>query len=95
MLFSNVVIATDHLVHANCAFDFYRREELCCLSGTQAQYPQFFFVHADGLTTYLGDYKMLQKIYYAEGLPRSYRDANPDISTWYQVFCNTSQIFSV
>lgn len=72
-----------------------RREELCCLSGTRAQYPQFFFVHADGLTTYLGDYKMLQKIHHAEGLPRSYRDANPDVSTWYQVFCDTSQIFSV
>jgi hypothetical protein len=76
-------------------FNCPRREELYSISGIRARYPQFFFIHSDGTTSYLGDWKMLQKIHHAEGLPRSYRDANPDISTWDEVFCDTSQIFSV
>jgi hypothetical protein len=72
-----------------------RREELYQISGVRAQYPQFFFVHANGRTTYFGDYKTLHNLHHAEGLPRSYRDANPDVSTWNEIFCDTSQIFSV
>lgn len=72
------------------------RNELYELSGIRAQYPQFFFVYnEDSRTTYLGDWKTLQKIHHAEGLPRGYRDANPTVSTWNQIFCDTSQIFSV
>ncbi|KAI2513439.1 hypothetical protein MHU86_913 [Fragilaria crotonensis] len=72
-----------------------RREELYRISGARAQYPQFFFLHADGRTTHLGDFKTLQNLHHAEGLPRSYRNATPGIMTWNEIFCDTSQIFSV
>ena len=72
-----------------------RRQELCRISGVRANYPQFFFSHNDGRITFLGDFRILLKIHHAEGLPKAYRDAHPEVSTWNVVFGDTSQIFSV
>jgi hypothetical protein len=65
------------------------------LSGRRGIYPQFFFLHGDDSLTYVGDWTAIQRIHQAEGLPKSYLQANPEISTWEDVFGDSSHIFSV
>jgi hypothetical protein len=58
------------------------REELFSISGVRGNYPQFFFVHANGATSYFGNWEKLQEINEASCLPKEILEQNPDIQTW-------------
>lgn len=62
------------------------RDELFSISGIRGNYPQFFFVHSNGATSYFGNFDRLEELNETSSLPKEVLDANPDIETWEKVF---------
>ena len=62
------------------------REELFSISGIRGNYPQFFFVHSNGATSYFGNFDRLEELNETFDIPKDILDANPDIETWERVF---------
>ena len=64
----------------------FRQEELFQISGKRLHYPQLFFVHADGITKYFGNYDTLEKLDDTSDIPPGILEARPEIETWDGVF---------
>lgn len=62
------------------------RDELFSISGIRGNYPQFFFVHSNGATSYFGNFDKLEELNETLSIPKEVLDANPDIETWEKVF---------
>jgi len=62
------------------------RNELFAISGIRGNYPQFFFVHSNGATSFIGNYDKIEEINEDSGLPRELLDQHPEIQTWDKVF---------
>lgn len=69
------------------------REELFSISGKRANYPQFFFVHSNGATSYFGGYDKLEEVNESSGLPKEVLDQHPEIETWDKVFAGVVESF--
>mmetsp|Transcript_4805 Transcript_4805/g.9167 ORF Transcript_4805/g.9167 Transcript_4805/m.9167 type:complete len:124 (-) Transcript_4805:297-668(-) len=70
------------------------REELFSISGIRGNYPQFFFVHSNGATSYFGNFDRLEELNETSSLPKEVLDANPDFETWEKVFRDVVPSFS-
>jgi len=62
------------------------RDELFSISGIRGNYPQFFFVHSNGATSYFGNYDTLEELNETSSLPKDVLDAHPDFETWDKAF---------
>ena len=62
------------------------RNELFAISGIRGNYPQFFFVHPDGSTSFYGGYDKVSEVNEATGIPDDILEQNPEIETWPKVF---------
>ncbi|GFH58572.1 hypothetical protein CTEN210_15048 [Chaetoceros tenuissimus] len=69
------------------------REELFAISGIRGNYPQFFFVHANGATSYLGNFEKLEELNETVDIPDDVLNANPDLETWPRVFKDVVESF--
>jgi hypothetical protein len=69
------------------------REELFGISGIRGNYPQFFFVHSNGATSYFGGWDKLEEVNEATSLPQHILDQHPEIITWEQVFGDVVESF--
>lgn len=69
-----------------------RRNELFGISGIRGNYPQFFFLHQDGTTTFLGGWERIEML--NDSLPDEILKAHPDIETWDTVFKDVVDSFS-
>ena len=73
----------------------YSRDELFQISGIRGNYPQFFFVHPDGSTSFYGDYEKVFEVNEASGIPESILEQNPEIETWTKVFGSVVATFDM
>jgi hypothetical protein len=71
------------------------RNELFAVSGIRGNYPQFFFAHPDGSTTYFGGWEKLEEINENSSLPPNILYNNPKIETWDSFFSGVVERFSV
>lgn len=62
------------------------RNELFAISGIRGNYPQFFFVHSNGATSYIGNFEKIEEINEGSSLPKEILDQHPEIVTWDKVF---------
>jgi len=62
------------------------RNELFEISGTRGHYPQFFFVHQNGSTSYFGDWEKIEAINETSCLPKEILQKHPEIETWNDFF---------
>lgn len=70
------------------------RNELFAISGIRGNYPQFFFVHSNGATSYIGNYDKIEEINEASSLPDEVLEQHPEIQTWEKVFGDVVESFS-
>ena len=71
-----------------------RRNELFGISGIRANYPQFFFLHQDGSSHFIGSWSEIENVNETSNLPKDILEANPHILTWDKVFGNVVDSFS-
>lgn len=69
------------------------RNELFEISGIRGNYPQFFFVHSNGATSFFGCYERLEEVNEASGLPKDILEQHPEIETWDTVFADVVASF--
>lgn len=69
------------------------RDELFQISNIRGHYPQFFFVHSSGATSFFGGYDKLEEVNEASGLPKDILEQHPEIETWDKVFADVVESF--
>mmetsp|Transcript_2733 Transcript_2733/g.3141 ORF Transcript_2733/g.3141 Transcript_2733/m.3141 type:complete len:128 (-) Transcript_2733:317-700(-) len=82
-----------HIVNGMDPNERERRNQLFEVSKIRGNYPQFFFIHQDGSTHYIGNFDEIQNVNETSNLPKDILDQNPNILTWERVFGNVVENF--
>lgn len=72
-----------------------RRNQLFAISGIRGNYPQFFFAHPDGSTSFLGGWERIEEINENSTLSPQILNNNPGIETWGKFFDGVVEKFSL
>ena len=71
-----------------------KRNQLFAISGIRGNYPQFFFAHPDGSTSFLGGWEKIEEINENSTLSPQILNNNPGIETWGTFFDGVVAKFS-